>query len=259
MMREWMGLLVAGLALSGAAGAAGCAGAADTETSARAVGSGCESGAAAACACDDMPGAGTQHCTAGAWGACACETGMFGNATPVPDAGATFDAGAPSGGRLTHCEPGLYLGTYDCELVSFGFPSQLVGDVAFNLEINEQTVECEPGQEFCADLVISEGSGVLFGLAVGWGFEAPLKGGLDCATGEFRTEPLQGVYGTAISSDPNDPDALWTVQQPPVGMFKGDLAGQHLGQEPQVIEGHWNLVEEGFATCDGGFTTVLQE
>lgn len=120
-------------------------------------------------------------------------------------------------------------------------------------------VECEPGQEFCADLVIAEGSGVLFGLAVGWGFEAALEGGLDCNTGEFRTAPLAGVYGSPVSSDPSDPDALWTVQQPPAGMFEGELSGQHQGEIPQVIEGQWSLFEAaGFASCTGGFTTELQ-
>ena len=84
-------------------------------------------------------------------------------------------------------------------------------------------------------------------------------GGLDCTTGEFRTDGLDGIYGGAVSSDPADPNALWTVQQPPLGMFQGDLSGMHLGDTPQVIEGTWRLADTVTGTsCTGAFSVQLQ-
>jgi len=211
-----------------------------------------------ACTCEGGS-MGTQRCDVG-WGECQCAPPVMNFENPVQGTGGAGMGGGtePEPMAVENCDPGLYLGTYECDLVVFGLPTTLTGDVAFNLEINEQVVECASDNEFCFDLVISEGSGKLFGIAVGWGFEAALKGGLNCQTGEFRTEPLDGIYGSAVSSDPNDPNALWMVQQPPAGMFKGDLTGQHVGGTPQLIEGEWSLVQEGFASCTGSFTTELQ-
>ncbi|MDD9933761.1 MAG: hypothetical protein OXT09_09165 [Myxococcales bacterium] len=187
----------------------------------------------------------------------------FGNAddTVVAPAPAPADGATGREAGLEHCGPGFYLGTYECEVDLAGLLFPLTGDVSFNLEINEEVVEgeCGPSDEFCADLVIAEGSGTLFGLAGLTGFEAPLNGGLDCSTGEFRTDGLDGVYGPAISSDPADPDALWTVAQPPFGMFGGTLSGSHLGADPQVIDGTWDLADSaGGASCAGTFTVQLQ-
>ena len=50
-----------------------------------------------------------------------------------------IDAGSVLPPNTRDCSPGLYLGTYDCELDFFGIVSPLVGDVAFNLSINEMT------------------------------------------------------------------------------------------------------------------------
>lgn len=221
----------------------------------------CVDGEQRPCAC--AAGAtGVQRCSAG-WQSCECpsaDAGMgFDNAPKTMlDASTAVGPTTPTDGP-EHCDPGFYLGTYECPLLINGLPFPLMGDVSFNLEINEEVVECDPADEFCADLVIAEGSGTLFGIASLWGFEAPLSGGLDCGTGEFRTEPLKGVWGTPVSSDPNDPNALWTVQQPPMGMFDGELSGNHLGALPQVIEGSWNLTETGFgANCTGTFNVQLQ-
>lgn len=160
------------------------------------------------------------------------------------------------------CSPGFYLGTYDCELTVFGVTFPLMGEVSFNLSINEMTVdrECPPSDEFCPDLVISENGGTLFGLAGGlWGFETELEGALDCTTGEFRATGLGGRWGAAVSSDPNDPDALWTVEDPPAGMFDGELMGMHTTTPAETIAGEWFLLESGSGiTCTGPFTVTLQ-
>ena len=223
----------------------------------------CMAGQERSCRCADGR-SGQQRCLT-TWQACDCTATPaddFGNPTLQADSGApAVVEPPPAARRLEHCDPGLYLGTYDCELDFLGAVSQFTGDVSFNLEINEDVQErCDGDGEFCADLVISEGSGTLYGIAaLFWGFEAPLKGGLDCTTGEFRTEPLQGVWGGAVSSDPTDPNALWTVGEPPAGTFEGELSGMHTGSEPQTIAGEWHLLETAsLSTCDGPFHVELQ-
>ena len=75
----------------------------------------------------------------------------------------------------------------------------------------------------------------------------------------FLTGNLTLFAGGAISSDPTDPEALWTVAQPPSGMFEGELSGQHSGELPQIIDGDWNLNETATGiTCVGPFTVELQ-
>lgn len=222
----------------------------------------CADGEVRGCSCDDG-NSGQQTCRV-TWQTCRCAsaTGDFGNSTVQAGAGSLSPSTPPPEvTRLEHCAPGLYLGTYDCELDFLGAVSQFMGEVSFNLEINEGVQEqCDAEGEFCADLVISEGSGTLYGIAaLFWGFEAPLRGGLDCTTGEFRTEPLDGVWGSAVSSDPTDPEALWTVAQPAAGTFEGELSGMHTGTEPQIIAGEWNLIETAsLSTCDGPFSVQLQ-
>ncbi len=188
------------------------------------------------------------------------EPSDFGNASPsapIADAGRVVTT--PTVRR--DCNPGFYLGTYSCEISLFGLPLPLTGDVSFNLSVNESVVEreCEPSDEFCADLVIAENSGTLFGLAGLIGFETMLDGALDCTTGEFRATGLGGRYGSPISTNPNDPDALWTVQDPPAGMFEGDLSGVHASAPVEAIEGTWSLVETVSAVaCNGPFRVELQ-
>lgn len=175
------------------------------------------------------------------------------------DAGPVQDPSMPAG----DCSPGLYLGTYECEITLFGLlPVPLAGDVSFNLSINESTVEreCDETDEFCSDLVISENGGTLFGLAGFVGFETKLQGALDCSTGEFRASGVDGRWGNAISTDPNDPDALWTVEDPPMGMFDGELSGMHeKNGASETIAGSWDLTENTMdITCAGPFTVTLQ-
>jgi hypothetical protein len=120
--------------------------------------------------------------------------------------------------------------------------------------------ECPPGEEFCPDLVISENGGTLYGIGAGfYGFETTLTGALDCATGEFRAMGADGEWGTAVSSDPNDPDALWTVEQPPIGMFVGSLMGMHSAGASEVIAGNWDLYDAASdIRCAGPFSVTLQ-
>jgi hypothetical protein len=160
-----------------------------------------------------------------------------------------------------NCKGGQYLGKYTCDLDVFGIPSTLEGDVSFLLEIDATVVPGECEAEFCPDLVIAEGSGTLFGLAgdTGWGFEAQLDGGLDCRTGEFRATAPNGIYGIAGSSDAGDPDALWTVLDPPLGEFDGMLSGMHGSGPPERIAGDWDLIDAAeLARCTGPFMVELQ-
>lgn len=186
--------------------------------------------------------------------------GDFGNPdvmTPAIDAGPSLPTGMPT----RNCSPGLYFGTYDCSISLFGLPLPLMGDVSFNLSVNETVVdaECDTGEEFCADLVISENGGTLFGLAGFIGFETMLQGALDCTTGEFRAAGVDGHYGNAVSSDPNDPNALWTVEDPPVGLFDGELAGTHMRGTTETIAGEWSLSEEATGVaCVGPFSVTLR-
>jgi hypothetical protein len=223
----------------------------------------CVAGSSRSCVCSS--GTGTEACNAaGAYDACVCEAGQapvdVGNpdpSTPVVDAGPVQPA------RPTRdCSPGFYLGTYDCELTIGGFPVPLMGDVSFNLSINEMTVdqECETGEEFCADLVISENGGTLFGIGAGfWGFETMLQGALDCTTGEFRAMGIDGRWGAAISSDPNDPNALWTVEDPPLGVFDGLFMGTHETATSETISGTWDLIDHAAdLRCAGPFSVTLQ-
>jgi len=223
----------------------------------------CVAGASTSCVCSS--GAGTQTCNAGGtYNPCQCEPGEMaidvGNPDPITP---TVDAGpmTPTG-PTRDCSPGLYLGTYECEISLFGFPVPLAGDVSFNLSINEMTIgqDCEPGVEFCSDLVISENGGTLFGLAGFIGFETMLEGALDCTTGEFRANGVDGRWGTAVSTDPNDPDALWTVEEPAMGMFDGALMGTHAtAGSTETIAGDWDLTERAMGiTCAGPFTVTLQ-
>ncbi|MGD8863156.1 MAG: hypothetical protein PVI30_24290 [Myxococcales bacterium] len=186
------------------------------------------------------------------------EAADFGNSTATPPATAGSAAPRPTTSSVEDCTGGLYLGTYDCDLTYLGTQMQLAGDVSFALEIDETVQAGECDAEFCPDLVIAEGSGTLFGLAFGWGFEAQLEGGLDCSTGQFRASAPDGVYGSAGSSDPTNPDALWTVILP-LGTFTGTLDGEHNGEAPEAIGGDWDLQVPGSdIRCTGPFTVELQ-
>lgn len=221
----------------------------------------CAAGITRSCACASAP-MGMQTCAVnGTWAECDCPEpmGMIDNPIDQPQ---LIDAGPILPDEPEReCSPGLYLGTYECEIAIFGLPVPLAGDVSFNLSINEMTVDrqCDEADEFCEDLVISENGGTLFGLAGFIGFETMLTGALDCGTGEFRAMGIGGRWGNAISTDPNDPDALWTVENPPQGMFDGELTGMHATGSSETISGDWNLRETAMdITCAGPFTVTLQ-
>jgi hypothetical protein len=109
--------------------------------------------------------------------------------------------------------------------------------------------------------VIAAGTGTLFGAAgdTGWAFQGKLDGGLDCESGQFRASVPDGVYGLAGTSDPNDPNALITVADPPLGEFDGMLSGTHTNGSPERIAGDWDLVDIAeLARCTGPFMVELQ-
>lgn len=156
------------------------------------------------------------------------------------------------------CTGGLYLGTYSCNLDIMGTQSTLEGEVSFELEVNDAAAPAGC-QEFCPDLVIAEGSGTLFGLAVGFGFGAKLEGGRDCQTGEFRAKAPNGSWGFGIPKDFNDPEGAWTVLDPAFGEFTGTLDGRHDSGMTESIAGDWDLTESASGNrCKGPFTTALQ-
>lgn len=188
----------------------------------------------------------------------------YGNSDTMTGSGGSFatDGGGLTGPGLEHCSPGVYRGTYACDLTSDGMAAGVLeGFVQFDLAIDEATTsqECPPDQEFCFDLVIPEGSGTLFGF-VGFliGFETQLEGGLDCRNGIFMASAVDGVWGLPVSSDPSDPNAPATVADPPSGTFDGTLAGVHNGVQPEKIEGSWDLTEPTYNyNCNGPFTVEL--
>jgi hypothetical protein len=223
----------------------------------------CTAGDTELCACP--AGTGTQTCLpTGSWDMCQCAAAPPDDGLSNPDPIApVLDAGQvmlPADQRA--CSPGFYLGTYDCELTVFGVTFPLMGEVSFNLSINEMTVdrECPPSDEFCPDLVISENGGTLYGVgAIFYAFETMLQGALDCATGEFRAMGVDGRWGAAISSDPNDPDALWTIEEPPIGTFDGTLMGMHSEAATETISGSWDLLDQvQDIRCAGPFSVTLQ-
>jgi hypothetical protein len=184
--------------------------------------------------------------------------GDFGNAMPAaPGTAGTPPAATPV--PRANCSGGVYLGTYNCTIDIAGIRSPLEGDVSFALEIDQAVAPGQCDAEFCPDLVIAAGSGTLFGLAGLTGFEAELDGGLDCQTGEFRASAPNGIYGIPGSIDPDDPDALWTVLDPPLGTFMGSLTGMHASGPVERITGEWDLVEPAISTrCAGPFMVELQ-
>jgi hypothetical protein len=95
------------------------------------------------------------------------------------------------------------------------------GPIEFDLVATQPTsASAVPCQEFCPELAVgSEGGGFSsewFGIIGG---TAKLKGGLDCKTGEFRAELVDGRFGI----DPNSPD-------PGVQALGGELTGHFMGR-----------------------------
>jgi hypothetical protein len=63
--------------------------------------------------------------------------------------------------------------------------------------------------------------------------------------------------GRAWATDPN---AFWTVEDPPIGMFDGTLSGMHeKSGSDETIAGTWDLTENTMdINCAGPFTVKLQ-
>jgi hypothetical protein len=174
---------------------------------------------------------------------------------PQPAAGRTATALGKS-----DCQPGVYKGSYSCEVDYGGFPIQVDGEVVFTLE-SVQTQSCAPGAEFCGDLVISKNSGTLQGQAMlVLGFETTLDGALDCSKRTFRATAVDGRWGAPVAVDPGKPEGAWKVSDPPFGTFSGELMGSHAASAAgQTIQGSWSLHELSMdLRCDGPFMVSLQ-
>lgn len=234
---------------------AACAGG-DTPGSGRGATAGTGCGSAnltQPCTCDSGE-AGAQICNGTAWQACECTkvmavSGMSGTGgtaptPPTPGTTATPDAGAEpmvGGGSVMldipdglvfdwdpktpfpdgTCEPGFYMGLFDGFYGSpliFQFPIPVVGDI--NLTLG-QSVD---GENFA----VSDGE--LSGLANGlFPFSATVVGSLNCGTGKFVGELVDGTYNAFgfdyFFSGPFNADynrrthafemGIWDVEEPP--------------------------------------------
>ena len=146
--------------------------------------------------------------------------GSFGSQPlpPTPVAGANAQPPNP----LKDCRPGVYTGMYTIDLLGSG-------PIVFDLVPGPANSGSVPCQEFCPELVLSSDGG---GFTASWlGFEgrAKLNGGLDCRTGEFRAEMVDGQFG--ISADPSDPNAPLLLGGDLIGRFTGRFSA---GTEPGI-------------------------
>jgi hypothetical protein len=134
----------------------------------------------------------------------------------------------------------MYTGNYDVGLLGSG-------PVQFVLVENDMPAPSGvPCSEFCSDLVTGTSGGDLSLSWYGFVGSAKLKGGLDCRTGEFRAELVDGEYALL----PGDPDA--SAQLLPPGELAGQLAGKLQGQAPVAITG--TLHVRAALESDGTFT-----
>lgn len=218
------------------------------------IGSAC--GVSAACTCS--AGALTGHDACGS--ACACSAVDAGVSVATWDGNLPgYDAAAARG--PVDCQPGSYVGHYNCEIDLGNGPIPLMGDVSIALELSSQRdangASCS---EFCEDLVITEGKGQLQGVVFGVvGFKTNLGGGLDCQTGEFRAQAIDGIYGLPLPQDLNNLNGPWTIADPAFGTFEGNLQGSYVDTPPKKIEGSWGLADVGSGVrCSGPFEVTLQ-
>jgi hypothetical protein len=103
-------------------------------------------------------------------------------------------AAAPTTG-VPGCGPGRYAGTY-------GDGAVLGGPLEFDLVVSTakpaMTSRCE---EFCPEIGIGSDGGEFSGSWLGIEGHAKVVGGLDCRTGEFRAQLLDGYYGSPPTID----------------------------------------------------------
>lgn len=123
------------------------------------------------------------------------------------------------------------------------------GPITFELVPGMQTgpKTCE---EFCPDLVLTSEGGQFYAAWVGFVGKAGLTGGLDCRTGEFRAEMVNGVYG--LNFDENaDPDATLET-----GEMTGSFVGHVSATNAAEISGEIMCLASGFAEITGVFNVT---
>lgn len=130
---------------------------------------------------------------------------------------------AQSTGQLDGCAPGVYSGDYDIGLLG-------TGPITFTLVASQPASSSSvPCQEFCPELVVSSDGGQ-FKASLADTFEgsAKLTGGLDCRTGEFRVEMVDGQFSFGAPDDPMD------LQ---LGELTGEFTGHFDANAPASIKG----------------------
>ena len=137
---------------------------------------------------------------------------------PVP----LLPAASVSTGRLDGCTAGVYGGNYE-----IGFLG--TGPITFTLVASEPSTSSVPCQEFCPELIVSsEGGKFSASLNDLFAGSAKLKGGLDCRTGEFRAEMVDGQFSFGVQDDPS----AWQL-----GELTGMFTGRFTPGTPAGIQG----------------------
>lgn len=151
---------------------------------------------------------------------------------------------------LGFCSPGIYVGSYTCDLLTMNGVShgELTGDLQFELTTEQRGT--------LVDEITIDGSRA-FGtlMPVVGGFESQLEGHVNCSTGEFSAISVGGVLGQPMLSDPTMADSPLVILDP-AGTFEGSLTGL---RSQEVIEGTWALLDENGNHCTGPFTASLDD
>jgi hypothetical protein len=182
----------------------------------------------AACSPTSLPAPPREGSAAGS-GSVTQESQASAQLIPVVNPGAS--SAASSG--IRGCGPGHYAGSYEADLLGSG-------PLAFSLVANAQKPAlAAPCEEFCPEIVIGADGGEFTASWLGIEGRAKVVGALDCRTGEFRAQLVDGYYG----SDPHAPD--------PIPFLSGDLSGMFQGKfkaapEPSI---------EGTFTCKTSITS----
>lgn len=157
----------------------------------------------------------------------------------------TTPAAPTNTGDTRACQPGVYDGGYMAEL--FGSGPLRFDLVAATLEPPAST----PCQEFCPELVLNSEGGEL---SLAWTiFEGigKVRGGLDCRSGEFRGELVEGKTGFA----PLDAGVALLL---PSGTISGTFRGNFSSSPKPAIDGTFMTLADGLVEASGTFHVELQ-
>lgn len=137
------------------------------------------------------------------------------------------------------CAPGVYSGMYDVPLLG-------TGPIMFTLvAAAPPAAGATPCQEFCPDLVLDSEGGQFIASWTGFEGRAKLKGGLDCRTGKFMVEMVNGQFSLGPGDDPN---ALV------IGELTGHFDGQFSASGTPTISGQ--LVCNAGVDIEGDFDVM---